>query len=200
MADLSEKKCTTPKFRASYVHVKSPQKQDDGSEKYGVTMLFDKKTDLSKLKEVVNVAIEEKYGSLKKMPKKFRMPFRDGDGENEKGEEFDPEYKGKIFVSAKCKEQPGVVDIAKEDLLDLSDFYSGCYARATVIAFVYENKGNVGASFALLNLQKLGDGKKIGGKKDAKDDFDAAEDESDVEANYESEGEEAEESEDDGGF
>lgn len=194
-ADIAEKKVTTPKFRASYVHVEKPHAMKGSEPRYGVTMLFDKKTDISALKGAVNAAIIEKYGSLEKKPKGFAMPFRDGDGLNQNGEKHPPEYKGCVFVAAKCKEQPGVVDRAKEEILDLKEFYSGCYARATVIAFVYEEP-KAGASFALLNLQKWADGKKIGGKKEAKDDFDEipeddetdADDQSDASADDDSDG------------
>jgi len=108
------------------------------------------------------------------------MTFRDGD------EKSDLEgYPGNIFVTASNKNKPQVIDQRKNHLTSEEAFYAGCYARASVIAFAYDNKGNKGVSFSLQNLQKVGDGESFTGRKAAQDEFDAVEDDSDDTENYE---------------
>jgi hypothetical protein len=59
------------------------------------------------------------------------------------------------------------------DIIEEKDFYSGCFARATVRAFAYSNKGNNGVAFGLQNIQKLRDGDPLGGRTRPSDDFQA---------------------------
>lgn len=189
--DIAAKRCTTPEFRASYSNVLKPKAFGDQEPKYSVVMLFSKKTDISALKKAANAAITEKWGSDKtKWPKGLRTPFRDGDTEKDSAE-----YKGHTFVAASSKKAPGVVDQRLNEIMsdaNTSDgFYSGCYARATLIAFAYDTNGNRGVSFALQNVQKLRDGKPFSGKKSASEDFDAVEDTSDDASSYSDEEETA---------
>lgn len=180
--DIALKKVTTPKFRVSFPHVfKAHAMKEDQEAKFSCVMLFDKKTDLSAMKKACANAATEKWGADKaKWPKNLKMPFRDGDEKSDmKG------YEGTNFVTATSKKRPGVVDqglnlITEED----ESFYAGCYARATLIAFAYDVSGNKGVSFSLQNLQKLGDGEKFSGRRDAAQEFDAVEDGSNDEENF----------------
>lgn len=165
---LAKLKVMTPTFRVSYPAVFQPKKQDDGSEKYGVVMLFSKDADLKAMRIAARRAGEEKWGAKESWPKNVRMPFRDGDEKSDK-----EGYEGHIFVSARANKRPGIVDGKLSPILDESDFYAGCYARATLIAFAYDTKGNKGISFSLLNLQKVKDGESLAGRRNAADEFDA---------------------------
>lgn len=169
-------KCTSPEFRVSYPHVFKAHSGFEGQEeKYSVSMLFDKKTDLTALKRAVLHVATEEWGPKDKgkWPKKLRLPFRDGDDEKPGNEE----YAGKIFVNATSKNRPGVVDGKVQPMTEEDGtFYAGCYARATLVAFAYNKMGNVGVAFGLNNLQKLRDGEPLGGKSSATSDFDAVED------------------------
>lgn len=180
--DISKKKVLTPKFRVSYPHLFEAHAFKDQEAKYSLTMLFDRATDLKELKRAVHNAIAEKYGPDKSDWPELRLPFRNGD--KKKDQEG---YEGKIFVRATSKKKPGVIDQKKNRIEDEEGLYAGCYARATLIAFCYENSGNEGVSFALQNVQKVGDGKAFSGRKAAEDEFDEVEDESDSESNFESE-------------
>lgn len=171
---LEKRKCTTPKFRASYANVFKPSKIDEKSDpKFNITMLFDEDDDLSALRKAAHYAAVEKWGKDKAAwPKKRRMPFRKGNEDKPD----DKTYKDKIFVYASSKEEspPGVYDQRKKAITEESgDFYSGCYARAVLIAFHYKKAGNEGISFALRNVQKWEDGEKLSGNKGAAD-FDDA--------------------------
>ena len=157
----------TPKFRVSYPDVFRPGKADDGGkQKYGVTMLFEKGADLSALIAEANRAGVEKWGADKsKWPKNARNPFKD-QGEKE----YDGYVPGAMCITAKSNQRPGLVNMKNEDIIDESEFYAGCYARATVRAFAYENKSK-GIAFGLQNIQKLGDGEPFSGRVKASEDF-----------------------------
>jgi hypothetical protein len=160
----------TPKFRASFANMFRPGKaMEDGQEpKYGVMMLFDKDADLGALKKAALEAVTDKWGPDKaKWPKNLRLPFRD-QGEKE----GDAYVKGAFFITATSKQKPGLVDQRNQPIIDEAEFYSGCYARATVRAFAYDKAGNRGVAFGLQNVQKLADGEPLGGaRRKAEDEF-----------------------------
>lgn len=176
--DVSQKKCMTPEFRASFANVFEPKAFEGQEAKFSIAMLFPKTTNLKALQHAANNAGIEKWGPDKaKWPKPLRMPFRDGDEK----QDLDG-YKGMIYVGSSSKTKPGLIDQAKEPITkdDIGadgnpKFYSGCYARATLIAFAYDKAGNRGISFSLQNIQKLRDGKPFSGKKAAAEEFDAVE-------------------------
>lgn len=177
------RKVTSPKFRASFVWAFKPQPPMEGSSgepKYGVTMLFDanarKTPQFKQLQDLAVAAAKEKFGDKLKADGKgwfhgLRNPFRDGAEKSElEG------YEGMVFASATSKMQPGIVDQNLSRIISEDDFYSGCYARATVTAYGYDKAGNKGVAFGLQNLQKLGDGERFSGRTAAEDDFDSVED------------------------
>ena len=169
-------KITTPVFRVRFASVFNPRsmENDDGSkgtEKYGLTMIFDEDADLSKMKKLAKAAAKQKWGD--KLSGK-RMPFRDG----EEKEDHDGFEAGMTFCSASTQYRPGIVDRGREPIIEQSEFYDGCYARATVHCFTYEVKGNKGVSFGLNNIQKVRDGEILSGN-NAADDFDEIDDDYD---------------------
>lgn len=195
----------TPKFRACFVTVFEPRGMDDdpdGKKSYSVTMLFDKNTDLGPLKRAVEAAIQKKWGN--KRPANLRLPFRDA---GEKAGEYEGFKKGMTFVTARTYDKPQVVDQDVNPITDRKEFYSGCYAWATVVAGAYEARGNKGVAFYLNNVQKVADGEPLGGFSRAEDDFkpvarddDDEEDEDleeDEDEDLDDEGEDEEEEDDD---
>ncbi|WID42014.1 Cas4 nuclease superfamily protein [Pseudomonas phage ZQG1] len=184
MADKKQiRKVTTPKFRVSFEHVFTPQAPMEGQQgdpKYGLSMLFDasaQKTPAYKaMMDLAVAAAKEKFGDKAKPDGKgwfhgLRHPFRDG---NEKSELEG--YEGCMFASATSKMQPGLVDQNLQRIISTDDFYSGCYARATVTAYGYDKAGNKGVAFGLQNVQKLADGDRFSGRTAAEDDFEAVDD------------------------
>jgi hypothetical protein len=158
-------KILTPEFRAAFVSVFKPKgiKGDpNAKEKYSVVMLFPKDADLKDLKAAAEAAAKAKWGG--KVPPKLKTPFKDqkeavnGDGDQYAG------FGEGIYIQASSDTQPGIVDAKVKDIIDDKDFYSGCYARATVNAYAWEHPtGGKGISFGLLNIQKLRDGDRLGG-------------------------------------
>lgn len=176
-------KATTPKFRASFVWAFKPQPPmagQAGDPKYGVTMLFDatarKTPAFAQMKKLAEQAAKEKFGAKLKPDGNgwyvgLRNPFRDGE------EKSDLEgYTGMVFVSATSKMQPGIVDHDLSRIISEEDFYSGCFARATITAYGYDKAGNKGVAFGLQNLQKLADGERFSGRAAAEDDFETVDD------------------------
>jgi len=161
--------CITPEFRVSYPKVFRPERNDlNGKDEYSVVALFPPGADLSKLKAACKAACEKKWGAdQKKWPKNLRDPFRDQaekEKEDEEGNAYMPDgyVKGAIFLKLKTQKKPGLVNARNEDILDDSDFYGGCYARAQVSAATYFEKGNGGVSLYLNHVQKLRDGDPFG--------------------------------------
>ena len=100
------------------------------------------------------------------MPAKLRSPFlNQGDYEYEGYED------GAVLIRASSKLKPGVVDATVQPVIDESEIYPGCYARATIRAYAYDVSGNRGVAFGLQNLQKLRDGDPLGGRTRPEDDF-----------------------------
>ncbi len=178
----------TPAFRASYVKLLKAEKNNlNGKMEYSVVALFKKGENLDPLKAAALAACEKKWGADKsKWPQKnpvtgqggVRSPFRDQAERGKLNDEtkqlvLPPGYEaGAIFINLKSEQKPGVVDENVQDIIDSSKLYSGCWLRATVNAFAYEQKGNAGVSFGLNNVQKVGDGDPIGGNRTkATDDF-----------------------------
>ena len=78
-----------------------------------------------------------------------------------------------IPINAKSTRRPGLVNKDREIITDEFELYGGCYVRATLAFFPYENSGNSGVGCLLNNLQKLEEGDRFGsGVSDPEDDFD----------------------------
>ncbi len=169
---MSETKVITGKVRFSYAHVYEPTAIDENSEKkYSVSIIIpkdDKKT-IKKIEDAVKAAIEAgkgKWGG--KVPKKLKLPLRDGDQERED----DENYENSFFINASSTRKPGIVDANLDEIMDKDDFYSGCYGRASINFYAFSVAGNNGVAAGLNNLQKLEDGDRLGGSAaSAEEDF-----------------------------
>lgn len=168
----------TPMFRVSYPNVFKAKKNDlNGKDEYSLVALFPKDADLSALKKAAQDAIIEKWGPDKtKWPDKLKSPFRD-QGEKAKKDDKgamvlpDGHEAGAIFLTLRSTQRPGLIDQQKQDIIDSSAFYGGCFARASVSVYAYDQKGNRGVGFGLQNVQKMKDGPPFGGRTLAQDDF-----------------------------
>ena len=161
-------KLVTPEFRLSFPQLFEPKGFENGKPKFGLTQLYPKGTDLSKLKKMAFDAIVEKWSpDKKKWPGnlrsidfktylsptgKDRWPFRDGDAQNYDG------YEGQISLSARNETRPAVVGPDKQPIIDTSTIYPGCYGHAVLTAYAYDKSGNRGVAFSLLAFMKTRDG------------------------------------------
>ncbi len=163
-----ETKVLTGKVRFSYVNVFKPRAASEGQEaKYSVCLLIPKsdKTTLRKIKEAIEAArlsSGDKFGG--KIPDKLKHTLHDGDGiKNDEGDEYGPECKGHWVLNASSKNKPGIVDRNKQEIIDTTEFYSGCYGRAVINFYAYNTSGNKGVAAGLNHVQKLADGDPLGG-------------------------------------
>lgn len=162
-------KFVTGKVRFSYAHVFQPAETPNGTMKYSVSILIPK-TDkdtvarFNKAFEDTKAANAAVWGGT--VPKMLKGGLRDGDAEKD-----DSTYAGHYFINANSNEKPGVVDADLNPIMDQSEFYSGCYGRASITLYPYDTSGSKGIAAGLNNVQKLEDGDKLGGATSAAADF-----------------------------
>lgn len=154
----------TPEFRVSFPYVI----EKDKNGKYGLAMIFSKETvDFDALEESVEETINSKWGA--KRPKALLLPILDGDQSDR------DEYQGKKYINGKCgKFRPGLMNSAKEPIEDAEEFYPGCWARAVITLYAWDNPavGKKGVSVGVRNLMKTRDDEPLIGRVKAEDDFD----------------------------
>lgn len=76
-----------------------------------------------------------------------------------------------LFVNATSKYKPGIVDRNGREIIDPDVFYPGCYGRAQLNLFPYDNMGNQGIGVGLNHVQKVKDGPNLSGRQSAGDVF-----------------------------
>lgn len=181
MPPTANTKVITGKVRLSYAHLFQPYTSNPDQEaKYSVMLLVpktDKKTiaDIKRAQQEALEAGKAKFGGS--IPKLWKNTFRDADEEMDTDEK--PEMKGMMFMTVSSKTRPGIVDRNADPILDSTEVYSGCWARASINAFAFNTQGNKGVSFGLNHIQKWTDGEPLGGRSRAEDDFDKLDEDED---------------------
>lgn len=158
-------KVVTGTVRFSYLNVFKPKAINEGQDpKYSVCLLIpkkDKKT-LDKIKKAIEA--EKKAGAAEKwkgkVPANLKTPLRDGDVE--RADEH-PEYAGMYFINANSAKKPVLLDESKDEVLDQTELYSGCWGRANVNFYCFDVNGNRGIAVGLNALQKKRDDEPLGG-------------------------------------
>ena len=167
--------------RWSYANVWEPKAMEGGKPKFSVSLIIPKSDTVTVGK--IRAAIDEAYrdgqsklkGNGKSVPalSTLRNPLREGDLERPD----DPAYANAYFVNANSTSAPGIVDAAKNQIIEKSEVYSGCYGRASISFYAFNANGNKGIACGLNNLQKIKDGEPLGGRASAESDFATEEDE-----------------------
>jgi hypothetical protein len=162
-------KFVTGKVRFSFAHVFEPAETLNGDMKYSAMILIpksDKETvaRFNKAFEECKQANANYFGGS--IPKTLKGGLRDGATDRE-----DDLYADYYFINASGKEKPGVVDADLNPIIDPSEFYSGCYGRASFNLYPYDVSGSKGIAAGLSNVQKLEDGEKFGSTSSAAADF-----------------------------
>jgi len=170
MATTNKIKIVTGKVRFSYAHVFQPSAAvEGGTPKYSVSIIIPKSDTetVAKFQKAFEDAANTNaafFGGA--VPKGLKGGLRDGDAEKD-----DPAYANSFFVNANSANKPGVVDADMNAIIDPSEFYSGCYGRASVTLYPYNASGSKGVAVGLNNVQKTEDGDKLGGGTSAAVDF-----------------------------
>jgi hypothetical protein len=176
---MAIKRVQTPVFRVSFPAVFEAKAFDGGAPKFSVSAVWDPskftKAEKALWDSMMGLADEVSMERFKKkmgdLPNNFKKAIRDG------AEKADLQGygEGKFFANLSSKMKPGLIDRDRCPILNSDDFYPGCYARATITAYSYDNKGK-GVAFGLQNLQKVADGERLDSRTDASDDFDEVDD------------------------
>lgn len=167
--------------RWSYANVWEAKSINGGKPKFSVSLIIpkDDTATVNKIKAAIQSAYEEGQSKLKGNGKTvptlsiIKTPLRDGDLERPD----DEAYAGCYFINANSASAPGIVDAARQPVIDRSEVYSGVYGRASINFYAFNSNGNKGIACGLNNLQKIKDGEPLGGKSRAEDDFATADDE-----------------------
>ena len=166
---------TGVKTRWSYANVWQAKSINGGAPKYSVSLIIpksDTKT-VTAVKNAIQAAYDEGQSKLKGSSKSvpaltaIKTPLRDGDAERPD----DEAYKDSYFINANSATAPGIVDAARNPIIEHSEVYSGVYGRASINCYAFNSNGNRGIACGLNNLQKISDGEPLGGKTRAEDDF-----------------------------
>ena len=166
---------TGVKTRWSYANVWQAKSINGGTPKFSVSLIIpksDTKT-VTAVKNAIQAAYEEGQSKLKGNSKSvpalttIKTPLRDGDAERPD----DEAYKDCYFINANSATAPGIVDAARNPIIEHSEVYSGVYGRASINFYAFNSNGNKGIACGLNNLQKISDGEPLGGKTRAEDDF-----------------------------
>ena len=172
MNERQSTKAVVGPVRFSYCHVWEPAAaQEGGEKKYSVSIIIPKtnRPAIKKLQYAIEAAIDagihEKFRG--KRPANLKTPLRDGDVERPD----DPTYAGSMFLNATSKTRPGIVDRDHNDILDQTEFYSGCYGYVSINFYAFNTSGNVGIAAGLNNIMKTKDGPALGGRETAQNDF-----------------------------
>jgi hypothetical protein len=169
----ASKQLVTPVGICSFPHLFEPQADQNGKLMYSVTLLFPK-TAMTMLAEMKKAELEvavAKWGE-KRAPNilaNAKHPlFRDGD-KNLDEETGKPKvgFAGRIYVAAKSRNAPKILDAAKNEIIDPRAIYAGCQIRLAGSVFPYEVEVNKGVTFWFDVVQFCADGTRIDGRRDA---------------------------------
>lgn len=168
--------CVTEPVRLSYANLFVPRKRDDDDEPEYSVMLIIPKSDTKTLARIRSAqkaalaagAAKGTFGGTT-APKMWADTLHDADAEADL--ERSPELAGTYYMNVSSTTKPGIVDASVNPILDQTEVYSGCWARASIRAFAYNNKGKKGVSFYLRHIQKIRDAERLDGSTTAENDF-----------------------------
>ena len=166
---------TGPDTRWSYANVWEAKSINGGTPKFSVSLIVPKSNTktVAKIRAAIEAAYHDGESKLKGNGKSvpplaaLKIPLRDGDSERPD----DPAYANAYFINANSTTAPGIVDADRNPILTRSEVYSGVYGRASISFYAFNSNGNKGIACGLNNLQKVRDGKPLGGKTSAESDF-----------------------------
>lgn len=168
----------TPVFRASFPQVFKAEAFDGGAAKYSLTAIWtpdnftaNDKARWAEIQNALDVESKKRFRmAYAKLPANYKKGIRDG---AEKAH-LAGYGEGKLFATLSTKIRPGVVNLQREPISveegNEDEIYPGCYCRATVNVYGYDNRSK-GLALGLMNLQKIKDGERFDSKVEASADF-----------------------------
>jgi len=173
--NASTKVITSKQTRISYANLFEPKGFEDSKPVYSASLIIpkDDKRTLAQIQNAIEAAYENgQYklrGNGKLVPAlgDINSPLNDGD----KKRPNDSAYANAYYINAKNPDQPKLFDADRNPIIDRSEIYSGIYGRASITFYAYNRKGNKGIACSLHGIQKVADGKPLGGSICTADDF-----------------------------
>lgn len=169
----------TPPFRVSFPQVFEKASYNNGQPRYSVTGLFFPKDFTEKdnakwkaikvrLAEVCKEFFKKDFKTMKE-DRSFKIPFHKGSEKTYQGY-GDPDMV--YFTMANSKRRPQIVKIDGSPINaeNAEEFYAGCWARASVNPYAFDNIGK-GLAIGLSHIKKLKDDTSFEGFTTAEDDF-----------------------------
>lgn len=167
---MTNTQVVTGKCRLSFVNLFEPKAMKEGDvPKYSVTAIIpksDTKT-IEAIKAAIQAAAEagaqRHFGG--RVPTNVNNTFKDGDTETDDLGELQknkyPEYAGNYYIRLSTKFKPKVLDANRQEIIDPTEVYSGCYGRVSMTFFAYSGDGKRGVSASLNNVMKVEDGEPL---------------------------------------
>lgn len=170
----------TPKFRVSFPQVFEKSSYNNGTLRYSLTGLFYPKAFTEKenakwkaikekLAEVCKEFFKKDIKTMKE-DRSFKIPFHKGSEKTYQGY-GDPDMV--FFSMANSKRRPAIVNAKTGEHItadNAEEFYAGCWARASVNPYAFDNIGK-GLAIGLGNIEKLKDDDSFEGFTSAEEDF-----------------------------
>jgi len=169
----------TSLVRFSYLNCFEAKANPSGDLKFSVSILVQKedKAGIKAIQVAINTAVQKGLDTnkfTKAQISGLRLPLRDGDEEFDNGTRG-AEYQGCFFLNSSSNNKPGVVKAqaggSPVPIFDPDEFFSGCYGRADVNFFPYNQAGNRGIGVGLNNLMLVKEGERLDGRQKAEDAF-----------------------------
>jgi len=170
----------TPVGRVSFPSLFEPRVNEQGKRSWSVVLVFDpaaqQTAEYAEMVKTIEQTAAERFGQKipsgikrKSLEPKSGYPITSTAA---KEQYFSWAEDGSVMVTLSSRYPPLVVDRDKSEILDASQVYAGCYARASYSCYAYSASGNEGVSFGLRALQKTADGDSLtGGGRASADDF-----------------------------
>lgn len=164
----SKTQVVTGAARLGYVNVWEAKAAAEGENpKYSVCVMIPKtdKQSVESVKAAIAAALESslqtKFGGKKAG---LKMPLRDGDEVDDDGERVKgAEFEGMWYFNASSKNQPIVLRVNREPVIDKTEVYSGVWANVAVNFYPFDAGKSKGIAAGLNAVRKLKDDENLGG-------------------------------------
>lgn len=164
---------TQEPVRLLYINLAKPREVQPGKPpRYSAMLLIKKDSpELTAIKKAIVFAMEDKFG--KAVPLQGRCnPVKDCiEADKIREAKGKPSMFGKldnpedyVFINASSQNKPGVLDRKLDEMIDLTPFKPGCYARVNINAWTWENSGEKGVSMGLNHVQWWEEGESLASK------------------------------------
>lgn len=163
--EIKTKVITGPGIVLNFPNIFQPKTFAGGNQKYGACLIISK--DDKETITAINAAIVSAYEAKKQevagtaliLPPLADLvsPLKDGDADYPGVEA----YQNSWYLNATSRYQPGIVDLALNDITDPKRVYPGVVCRASITMYIYHYNDTYGIGCALNNLQLVRNGKRI---------------------------------------